>query len=207
MKVTVIRPSELDGGLLQRWDEIVAADAALSSPYFAPEYTRAVAGVRDDVFVGVMREGPDVVGFFPFQRGRGGVGRPVGGPFTDCQGVIAAPGAQWSAEALVRGCGLSLWQFDHVVASQKQFRPWQRMLSCSPLIDLPDGFEAYAGTLRGAGSKQLQRLGQKQRRFEREVGPLRFEMHTQDAGILRQLLDWKSRQYLESGLVDAFRFP
>ncbi len=207
MKVTVIRPSDLDDGLLRRWNDIAGANAEFASPYFSPEYTQAVAEVRDDVYVGIMQEGPDVIGFFPFQRGRARTGRPVGGPFTDCQGVIVTPEAEWSAEGLVRGCGLSMWQFDHVIASQRQFRPWQQTLTCSPLIDLPDGFDAYANTLRDAGSKQLQRLGQKQRRFEREVGPLRFEMHTQDVGVLRQLLDWKSRQYLESGLVDAFRFP
>ena len=207
MKVTVIRPSELDKSLLPRWNEIVSANAAFASPYFAPEYTQAVAEVRDDVYVGILQEGQDVVGFFPFQRGRGRVGRPVGGPFTDCQGVIVTPETEWSADTLIRDCGLSMWQFDHVLASQRQFRPWQQVLTCSPVLDLADGFEAYANTLRGAGSKQLQRLGQKQRRFEREVGPLRFEMQMLEKGVLHQLLEWKSQQYLESNLVDAFRFP
>jgi CelD/BcsL family acetyltransferase involved in cellulose biosynthesis len=207
MNISVIRPSELDSGLCRRWADIVAANAALSSPYFAPEYTQAVASVRDDVYVGVMRDGQDIVGFFPFQRGLGRTGRQVGGPFTDCQGVIVSPEAEWSAEELVRGCGLSLWQFDHVIASQEQFRPWRRVLTCSPMVDLPNGFAAYADTLRGAGSKQMQRLGQKQRGFERDEGPLRFEMNMRDVSALRQLLGWKSQQYLESGLVDAFRFP
>ncbi len=207
MRVTVIRPSELDADLTGRWNEIIAANAEFASPYFCPEYTRAVASVRDDVHVGVMRDGEDVIGFFPFQRGRGGIGVPVGGPFTDIQGVIAVPGAEWSAGDLIRGCGMSVWQFDHVLASQKPFRPWQRVLTCSPMIDLPDGFEGYANTLRAAGSKQMQRLGQKQRGFERDEGPLRFEMQMQDTGVLGQLLEWKSRQYLDSGLVDAFDFP
>ena len=207
MKVTVIRPAELDSGLLDRWNAIVRQNAAFASPYFSPEYTRAVATVRDDVCVGVMRDGQDIVGFFPFQRGRGRVGRPVGGPFTDCQGVVVEPEAEWSAAELVRGCGLAMWSFDHVIASQEQFRPWQKVLTCSPVMDLPDGFNAYTETLRRSGSGQMQRLGQKLRRLERELGPVHFELNSQDVGVLHQLLEWKSRQYLDTGLVDAFRFP
>jgi len=207
MKVTVIRPAELDAGLTQRWHEIIAANADLASPYFCPEYTQAVASVRDDAYVGVMRDGQDVIGFFPFQRARGGVGRQVGGPFTDIQGVVVLPGAEWSVKDLMRGCRMSVWQFDHLLASQTQFRPWQQVLTCSPMIDLPEGFEGYCQTLRAMGSRQMQRLGQKCRAFDREEGPLRFEMQLQDSDVLGQLLEWKSRQYRDSGLVDAFDFP
>jgi CelD/BcsL family acetyltransferase involved in cellulose biosynthesis len=207
MKVTVIRPYELDSALLRRWREIIDANEEFASPYFDPEYTQAVAAVRDDVYVGVMQEGADVAGFFPFQCGHGRIGRPVGGPFSDCQGVIVSPEAEWSAEALVRGCGLSEWRFNHLIASQKQFHPWRTILTCSPLMDLAQGYDAYAATRREAGSTQLPRLGQKQRRLERDAGPLRFEMHTSDDSILHQLLAWKSRQYVESHLVDAFGFP
>ena len=206
MKVTVIRPYELDSGLFRRWTEIIDANAEFASPYFAPEYTQAVAAVRNDVYIGVMQDGSEVTGFFPFQRGHGRTGRPVGGPFSDCQGVIVPPAAEWSADALIRGCRLSGWRFDHLIASQKQFHPWRTTLTCSPLIDLPQGFDAYAAARRKAGSEQLPRLSQKQRRLERDAGPLRFETHTSDVGVLHQLLAWKSRQYVESHLVDAFRF-
>lgn len=207
MNVTVIRPEALDDTLVSRWREIVAANPEYASPYFAPEYTQAVASVRGDVRIGVLRDGGEAVGFFPFQRGHGRTARPVGGPFTDCQGIIVSPGAEWTAEELLRGCGLTVWQFDHVIASQKQFQPWHSVFTCSPIVDLPEGFDAYARARREAGSKQLQKLGQKWRGFERDAGPLRYEMHTPDTEALQLLLDWKSRQYLESGLVDAFRFP
>jgi CelD/BcsL family acetyltransferase involved in cellulose biosynthesis len=121
--------------------------------------------------------------------------------------VIVSPEVRWSAEELIRGCGLSVWKFDHMIASQGQFQPWQQVFTCSPLVDLPNGFADYAKTLRDAGSRQLLRLAQKQRAFERDEGPLRFDMQIQDLSVLRQLLVWKSRQYLASGLVDAFRFP
>ncbi len=207
MKMSVIHPSEIDGGLYRRWGELVDANPDLASPYFAPDFTQAVAAVRDDVFVGVLQDAGKAVGFFPFQRGRYGTGRPVGGPFSDCHGFIVDPAAEWSAEALIKGCGLSLWTFDHLLASQKPFERWHRISDCSPIMDLSGGYAGYAETRRAQGSKQLQKVGQKQRGLERDMGQLRFEVHTTDLGALSRLLAYKSHQYLTSGLVDAFQFP
>ncbi|HUP20852.1 MAG TPA: GNAT family N-acetyltransferase, partial [Gemmatimonadota bacterium] len=47
----------------------------------------------------------------------------------------------------------------------------------------------------------------KARKFEREVGPLRFEWHTEDRRALESLLEWKSRQYEETGVRDKFASP
>ena len=56
---------------------------------FGPEFTQAVAAVRGDVEVGVLEERGEPVGFFPFQRSRRNVARPVGGKMSDFQGLIA----------------------------------------------------------------------------------------------------------------------
>ena len=42
------------------------------------------------------------------------------------------------------------------------------------------------------------------RRMEREVGPLRFEVHSCDSQMLKQVLAWKSQQYRRSGWKDLF---
>src|SRR5687768_10603830 len=121
MKVSVINIKELDEALIKRWSQLQGADPALASPYFCPSFTQAVASVRNDVFVAVMENGGRIKCFFPFQQGRFGFGRPVGGALSDFQGVIAEAGTQWTAEALIRGSGLSVWDFDHLLASQAPF--------------------------------------------------------------------------------------
>jgi CelD/BcsL family acetyltransferase involved in cellulose biosynthesis len=46
----------------------------------------------------------------------------------------------------------------------------------------------------------------KTRKIEREIGPIRFELHTGDRSVLRQLLKWKSEQYRNTGVADVFSF-
>src|SRR2546430_5755932 len=102
MKVEVICGRELSEQLSQTWSQIQQADASLGSPYFCPQFTRSVAAVRNDVFVGVMEEAGRAIGFFPFQKGRLKMGRPVGGALSDFHGVIADANAEWDAGDLIR---------------------------------------------------------------------------------------------------------
>src|SRR5690606_33846129 len=81
--------------------------------------------------------------FFPFQRGRGGIGRPVGVPLSDFQAVIARPETEWSVEELLHAAELRSWKFDHILTDQQQFAPYHHNGGISPFIDLSGGFEAY----------------------------------------------------------------
>src|ERR1700730_19289886 len=106
MKVTVFAARKFPSIFDDRWREWQQSNPALMSPYFRPEFTRAVASVRSDVFVAVIE---DAEGFFPFQRDRFGIGRPVGARMSDYHGVITRPGFSYDARQLVDRCGLSAW--------------------------------------------------------------------------------------------------
>jgi CelD/BcsL family acetyltransferase involved in cellulose biosynthesis len=203
----IVEGNALSSELTQRWDEILVDNLDLDSPYFQPGFTQAVAAVRTDVFVAIMEESGQTVGFFPFQRARFGIGRAVGGALCDFQGAVARPGIQWSAKALIRSCGLKLWSFDHLLASQSAFSEYHTKTIESPYIDLSAGFDTYALERRASGSEQIKKTGNLRRRLEREVGPLRFEIHEPSSNALRTLLKWKSKQYLSSGLTDVFAVP
>ena len=101
----------------------------------------------------------------------------MGGALSDFHGVIADARAVWDAGDLVRRCGLSTWDFDHLVASQQAFVPYHQKLAESPYLDLSAGFEAYALARRESGSEQIKKTGNLRRRLEREVGALRFQAH------------------------------
>ena len=183
-----------------RWEEIRRGDPALASPFFAFDFAAAVAAVRRDVRVGVLRGrgGGPIVGFFPFQVSRVGAGRPVGGKLSDYHGVIVEPGVSWDVRALLKGCGLRSLRFNHLIGSQRQFRPHFASVAASPVVDLDDPAKPPPGSPSQADRKR--------RRLERRA-PLRLELRSASAGALRTLLEWKSSQYARTGAFDAVARP
>jgi CelD/BcsL family acetyltransferase involved in cellulose biosynthesis len=203
----VMAPEELTAGQLYAWSRLQESDPALSSPYFRPEFTLDVAAVRADVAVAIFEQQGEAVGFFPFQRGRWRIGRPVGWPLSDFQGVVAGAEVTWNVPALMRACGLAAWDFDHLITSQQAFAEHHWARHDSPYLDLSRGFDAYYEERRRAGSDRLAQALRQKRKLEREVGDVRLEFHTADDRILETLIRWKTQQYLETDALNVFRFP
>jgi CelD/BcsL family acetyltransferase involved in cellulose biosynthesis len=204
VQVEVVSGRELDGALAASWRELQRANPALQSPYFCVEFTRHVAAVRDDVFVAIAREGAELRALLPFQRSWPRVGRPVGGPLSDYQGVIARPDTDLDAAELVRGAGLDLWRFDHLLASQRAFAPYHARRAESPLLDLREGYEAFEAQHRQRGSRQIKDSAYSARRLARELGPLRFEACVEDRSVLEAVLAWKTEQSQRTGTPRLF---
>lgn len=206
MRVTVLRPEELDEAHLAAWTRFQSAGPPLASPFLRPEFTRLAALARRDVAAAVLEEDGEPRGFFPFQRHRRS-GRPVGGGLSDCQAVIAAPGWGFDARALVRAAGLAVYEFTQMRADQSPFAPFHRKVVDSPVIRLEGGFDAYVQERRAAGRNVVTQTMSHARRLERQLGPLRFVMHDPDPRSLHRLIDWKRRQYGRDrwgGALDVF---
>ncbi len=204
MRITAIHPREFSGSEVGAWSAILAPAPELAGPYYRPEFTCAVGQVRQDVRVAILEDGGRVVGFFPHQRGRLGLGRPVGGALSDHQALIIGPGVEPDPMRLLEGCRLRAWSFDHLLASQACLRAYHTATAPSPIIDLSEGFSAYEAGRRAAGSRQLSKLDNLRRRIEREHAPLRFVLRDPDPRTLSTIFAWKSRQYVESRSPDAF---
>lgn len=203
MKFTVLPGDRLTPQHLARWEEIHHTNAALSSAYFHPAFTQGVAAIRGDVEVCVIERDGTAVGFFPFQRGRWGTGSPVGGIMSDYHGPITAPDVEVNPRDLLRGCGLSVWGFDHLLAQQPSFDPYITHRAGSPVMDLSSGFDAYVQRRRTQGSQQISTIQRKARKAEREVGPIRYETHVTEPAIFDRLVEWKRAQYRETGVADV----
>ncbi|WP_157861454.1 GNAT family N-acetyltransferase [Desulfurivibrio alkaliphilus] len=176
----------------------------MASPYFRPEFTQAVAEVREDLFVGLMEAENRVVGFFPFHRRWGGVARPVGLGLSDYHGVIAEPEADWTAEGLMRGCRLVRWEFDHLLSGQAQWQTYRQNLEPSPTIDTSQKYEHYEAIRRKLGGKQLYETNRRIRKLAREHEPHRFVFHTDDAAAFEAMIAWKRLQCQRTGVHDYF---
>jgi CelD/BcsL family acetyltransferase involved in cellulose biosynthesis len=205
MKVSVIRPGELGPSELARWRAFQAADPRLANPFLAPEFTLAVGRVRQAAWVAVLEDGPQVVGFFPYEVRAQVIGKAIGAGVSDCQGLVHAAGADdLDAMALIRACRLPVWEFDHLIADQRAFRPYHSTREGSPLIDLTGGYQAYlAGRLAATGGSIKAAL-RKHRRLARERGDVRFGYDLRDPDLLGTLLRWKSAQYRRTGMADRF---
>ena len=209
MSVTyrVIAVNELDATLLGAWRAVQSTNNTFTSPYFCPEFTQLVGEVRGDVRVVVIENDGRIVGFFPHQRSFLGMGKPVGGPLSDYHGVIAGPNATWEIEPLMRAAKLSVWSFNHLVDDTGKFDSHIEVRTSSPQMDLSSGYAQYAQGRRDAGSDYIRKTEGLARKLGREVGELHFTLHEPDSKAMAQLLRWKSAQYRESHLQDAFAVP
>jgi CelD/BcsL family acetyltransferase involved in cellulose biosynthesis len=205
--IRLTRVPDLTDADWQLWLDIQERSGGYESPYFRPEFARAVAAARDDVEVAVLEEQGQIVGFFPFQRGSMNLGKPLGGKLSDYHGPLVRQGARFDILALVSGCRLATWDFDHLIGPVQLFEPYITIRDSSPQLDLVEGYAAYAQRRREAGSDTIHKNGQKSRKLAREVGPLRFTFDADDEQAYEQLKAWKSAQYLRTGLADVFSFP
>jgi CelD/BcsL family acetyltransferase involved in cellulose biosynthesis len=206
LKIPVVHPSELGPVELARWRQL-HDDPDLANPFLSPEFAVCVGRVRAGARVAVLQEGPEVVGFFPYERGPFRIGRPIGAGLSDCQGLVHAPGLDWDPRALLRGAGLDVWEFDHLLAGQRPFAPYHRARRPSRVIDVGDGYDAWLADRRRACKGTITDLGRKQRKLEREEGPLRFLFDTPDPDLLDTLMRWKSAQYRRTGRSNRFARP
>jgi len=206
MRIGILPARELTEEHILRWAELQELDPALASPYFRPEFTLAVASVREDVEVALIEDRGDLVGFFPYQRGAWNIGRPVGGRLSDFHGAILAPDVELDAGQLIQACGLAAWDFDHLPVTQDAFAAYQQPTEGSQYLDLSQGFESYREERRAAGTSQVKDALKKGRLLERDVGPLRLVPYESDPRVFAQLLEWKSAQYLRTGYTNVFGF-
>ena len=204
--IRLTNPTALTSAHWQRWSNIQRQNPSLASPYYCPEFTQAVAAVRSDVEVAILEEQGEVIGFFPFQRGSLGIGKPVAGKLSDYHGPIIDAGHDLEPLALVRECQLAGWDFDHLPGIYPTFDPFVTLREESPYLDLSQGFDAYCKLRRASGTDIVAKTNQKARKCERDVGALRFEYDCRDDSLMDVLQRWKSAQYQRTGLPDVFSF-
>ena len=204
--VQVLRPCELTDDHWIVWAHLASINSHFDSAFYAPDLAWLVSTVRDDVEVGVMTDGGEPVGFFPFLRSTNGMARPVAGRLTEFQGPITRPGLEWDLADLVERLCLQSWYFDHLPPAQLGYVAHGWSTIDSPYADLSRGFDAYDAELRQRG-QTVSQVRRKERKLAREVGPVRFVMHTVDKRVFDFLLAWKSDQYERTRRLQIFNYP
>ena len=207
MNITVTRPRELGESELARWRELQKSSQTLDNPFLSVEFALAMDRLRDYVRLAVIEDDNKIVGFLPFERHAFGIGKPLGTWLTTCHGLISVPDLRLDARALLRTCGLSVFDFDHMVAGQPTWKAYESAVREAPIMDFTAGFEAYINQVKANSPKNFKTVRYKERKLGREQGEVRFEWASRDPKVMKTLLGWKSDQYRRTGRVDRFAQP
>lgn len=207
MRVDVVRPQELGEDEVRCWRAIQQTAPELANPFLAPEFARAVGLVNAAARVAVISDGTGIAAFFPYERHAFGIGRPIGAGLTDCQGLVAPANLRFDVRGLLRACRLKVWEFDHLLAAQQPFAPYHAETRVEPVMDLTEGFEAYAEGARRRSPKTIKTVCYKERKLGRDAGEVTYTFDERDPAELRRLMTWKSSQYRRTGRTDRFAAP
>lgn len=181
------------------WRDMLAADPALNSPYFRPEFAQVAGRISPDAAVAVFSRGGETVGFFPHQR-RGGALQPLAAPMNDYHGVIAFPGQAPSLEEAARALGatrlnVTAWVGETSLGEDRR----------TVQVELGDGgYDAWYAERRANQGKFFKDKERARRSMEAELGPLRVERGLRDPALLDWLIDLKRDQYRRTARHDIF---
>jgi len=204
--IDTIRPHELTAEHRQAWRRLLSAQPGLDSPFFDPVYVEILGEHRKQIEIGVVSDATTPIGFFPFERHQQTIAKPLGVKLCDLQGVIVEEDMDLSVDDVLRGCGLTSWCFDHRLVSTPASSRATCVTSHSPFMDLSNGFDEYVESWKQSGSSQRTQIRRKQRKLERERGPIRFEWHTHKEAVFDQLMAWKRAQRERTRTFDILQF-
>jgi CelD/BcsL family acetyltransferase involved in cellulose biosynthesis len=117
------------------------------------------------------------------------------------------------AATLLKACGAHYFRFNHMPMTQKAFLPHVRFEQVSPVMELGGGWDAYLKRLSVVQNKAtpgiVTAVKKSSNRIERDLGPLRFEMHESNKAVLETLMRLKTEQRARTvGLADdPFAIP
>lgn len=196
----VIRPVDLDADMIAIWQQFCDADPLYRSPFYRPQFTLAVGACREDAEIAVFERGSRIVGFLPFHRVRGRIGKPIGGLINDYHGPIFAPGETVDAKELLQAAHLAAYDFNHLPNGLLRLAEQSLPTGFSPQMDLTGGFENYLASRDASWAKAQREVRRRQRKTEAEIGSLRFVWDDRSDVVFAKLVAMKNAQYARMGL-------
>ena len=203
MQIDVLRPSELPASAIAAWRALQRAGGVWDSPFLSPCWARSVelAKAGRSVRVAMLSEAGEPRAFMAVQTGRL-TALAAGGAMSDYEGLVGDPGPCFDVTQLVRALGVRRYDFSHMPAEQAAFAPFARGGSVSWVVDVADGYQAYA-TRRRAAASVLKEIDRKRRKVEREVGVTVFTARSASRADFDRLIELKRGQYRATAQTDV----
>lgn len=207
MRIDVVAPGELSQEDISTWRALQKTSSILESPYLSPDWVLACAAVdgpdRRGARVLVVRDGERAVGFMPVRLGST-TALPVGSPLCDYQALVAEPNLKIDPRDFVRALPVSRFDFNHLLDCQPALRPFEQGGNDSQIIDISEGYEAYAAGRKAGGSDILKDTAKKRRKLAKDHGEPVFAAMSTDVKDFDTLIEWKRAQYRATHQTDIF---
>lgn len=204
MTVELFRYADLDSETLDRLANIRDADPLYDSPFFALEFAHQLSLVRDDTRVLVVRDGNEIVGYWPMHVRSDKWARPIGAVFSDWHGPVFRsdltdvdlPGLL--GEAGLKGMTVSGLQtgIENRKANVEYIGVGQAHMDAGDAT-------AFLENQRQRFPKYAKNMRRAERLIEKEFGSMSFTADDRSADALIWLLERKSAQYRATGLHDV----
>lgn len=209
MKIDVVEALQLSPEDGARWTALQGLQPRLDSPFLSPQWAKAVARAQgaegDRVKVAVIRGDDGQAQAFLPVRVKSGVAMPAGAPMCDYQALVSMPGVAVDPRRLLAALKAQRLDFCHMLADDETLARHGRGQADSWIVDVSEGYAAYAAERRDQGVGLLKDLDKKRRKAEREAGPVRFTAMSDNRADFNQLVAWKRDQLLATGQTDLFK--
>lgn len=203
LQAEVIRPGDMTAEQLAAWADMRSADPDFKSPLLSPDFALAVGRNRDDTRVAVFRRHQRVIGFLPFHARPDGRARPLGAPFSDLHALISTPDSKLDPVTALKAAGITDYRFDGLVDPFSLFQNDTSGTTPSFVLKVEEDPKAVLARLAERSPSRFKQYRRKERKIEREVGPLTMTIGDPDRQAFEDLFAWKRAQYARSGLHDV----
>ncbi|MDV6331743.1 GNAT family N-acetyltransferase [Asticcacaulis sp. 201] len=191
--------SDLDLGL---WQAMCQATDLFKSPLLSPEWTQAVASVRDDVYVAIFRRMGKVIGFLPHHRRPHRFARPAGAPFADYSALITFPNPGIDGRQALKLARIDRFQAIGLVDPHNVFGETGGEADTAYGIDL-----SFDETTNNVTRKHRKNINRHRRNMIEMHGDVGFILTDRDRGHYDQMMRLKREQILRNGLHDFLAPP
>ena len=200
-KFTLVSASKLTEEMKADWDYLRKSNSSLRSPFHSWQFIQDAGAIIPDVECLAVQRSGRFIAFFPFERRKGDIARPVGAGINDAQGVICAPEIELDFCQIAVAARLKQYSFHAASPDLPGLVDCQVGTRTAFLADLdasPGNFCAYLKQR----SRTIAKQRQKTRRMERELGTLHFDFDCDANNLLERMLDLKSHQYRRTHTFD-----
>ena len=203
VEIQVVDCATLTDEIVDAWKRLRVDQPQRETPYFAIEFTQAVAAIREDARIAIFRNAAgQIEAILPFQKTSPTLAEPIGGRLNDVHGVLG--GQNLSADQILRGLesiGVESVSYHAAADFHGTNERFEFRVMKSHHLDLSQGWDAYYAWAK-KNSSTIKRHGQKSRALARKLGELRFEFQNTDPAALEQLIALKRAKYQRTKTFD-----
>lgn len=184
--------------VITAWESFRAQNPKLYSPYFHPDYTRAVSRLRDDVKIAVLEEGDEILALLPYQGDS--FARPVGAPMTDYHGMIGGADYLYDLKDILNDTPVGAYHFSALIGD---IADTGDEAQAGAVMSLPEGSQAWRNSRDSSFNKHQKSLRRRIRKVSEEVGTPHFVSQSGSEEAFNALIEWKVAQYEATGYYNV----